>query len=47
MERNFLWLGSTTTDSMTSEINPFQYAREISTSNTKGYKIIPYSGRLK
>ena len=46
-ERNFLWLGGTTTDSMTPEIDPFHYARVINTSNTKGYKIIPYSGELK
>ena len=38
MERKFLWLGGTTIDSMTLEINPFQYARSIKTSNTNGYK---------
>ena len=46
-ERKFLWLGGTTIDSMTPEINNFQYAREISKSNTKGYKIVPYFGPLK
>ena len=46
-ERNFLWLGGTTANNMTPEINPFQYARVVKSSNTKGYRIVPYSGRLK
>ena len=46
-ERKFLWLGGTTTDSMTPEINLSQYTREVSKSNTKGYRIVPYSRRLK
>ena len=28
MERNFLWLGGTTTNSLTTKINISQYARE-------------------
>ena len=34
---------STTIDSLTPEINPFQYAIEIKTSNTKGLDLVPYS----
>ena len=37
-KRNFIWLGGTAIDSMTPEINLFQYAREIKLSNTKGYE---------
>ena len=47
VERKFLWLGGTTTDNMTPKMNLSQYAREISKSNTKGYRIIPHSGWLK
>ena len=47
MERKFLWLVGTTIDSMKPETNSFQYARAISTSKTKGYRIVPYSRRLK
>ena len=36
-ERKFLWLGVTTTDSMTPEINLSQYARIVRKPNTKGY----------
>ena len=32
-------LGCTKIDWMTPEINPFQYAREINASNTKGYEV--------
>ena len=46
MERNFIWLGATTTDSMTPEINLSQYTRAVSKYNTKGYRIVPYSRRL-
>ena len=46
-ERNFQWLVGTTKDNMTPEINPFQYAGAIKTSNTKGYKIVPCSRWLK
>ena len=45
-ERN-LWLGGTTIDSMPPEINLSQYEREVRKYNTKGYRIIPYSRRLK
>ena len=37
MERNFLWLGGTTTDNMTPKINLSQYEIIVSKSNTKGY----------
>ena len=47
MKRNFLYLGGTTIDSMTPEIKISQSARTVSKSNTKGYRIIPYSGWLK
>ena len=47
MERKFLWLGGTRIDGMTPEIGPFQYARAISKYNTEGYRIVPYSERLK
>ena len=33
----------TTIDNLTPEINPFQYAIEIKTSNTKGLDLVPYS----
>ena len=46
-ERNFLRIGGTTIDSMTPEINISQYVREVNKSNTNGYGIISYSGRLK
>ena len=46
-ERNFLWLGGTTTNSMTPKIILSQYARTVSKSNTKGYRIVPYFGWLK
>ena len=46
-KRNFLWLGGTTTGSMTPRIIFSQYARTVSKSNTKEYRIIPYSGQLK
>ena len=46
-ERNLLWLGGTTTESMTPKINLSQYARALIKSNTKGYKIVPYFRRLK
>ena len=46
-ERKFLWLGGTTADSMTPEINLSQYTRTVSKSNTKGYRIVPCSRRLK
>ena len=36
-ERNFIWIGGTTIDWMTPEINSFQYAIATKTSNTKGY----------
>ena len=32
---------------LTLEINISQYARTISKSNTKGYRIVPYSEQLK
>ena len=46
-KRKFLWLGGTTVDSMTPEINISQYSRIVIKSNTKGYRIVPYSKQLK
>ena len=40
-------LGCTTTDSQTQEINPFPICKRNKKSNTKGSRIIPYSGWLK
>ena len=37
----------TTIDSLTPEINPFQYAIEIKHLTLKPSDLIPYSGRLK
>ena len=47
MEINFLWLGGTTIENMTLEINISKYARTVRKYNTKGYQIVPYSGWLK
>ena len=47
LQREIPMAWDTTTDSLTLEINPFQYAIEIKTSNTKGSDLVPYSGLLK
>ena len=47
LQREIPMAQSTTTDSLNLETNPFQYAREMQISNTKGSNLVPYSIRLK
>ena len=46
-EKNSYGLGCTIIDRETAEINPFPICKRNKTSNTKGSRIIPYSGCLK
>ena len=46
-KKNSYGLGCTTIDRETAEINPFPICKRNKTSNTKGYRNIPYSRWLK